>query len=238
MARSCARGAAQTSGDRRDKNKHNCDISRHGSVPSAVDRFVDVGRPSSQQRPPHRPSDAPLLRRHQQQRHQQQHPQHNTAHLTPIAISTTPSHRYRRKSDGGHDGSATDSADSAGTTSARRQRPAVCDDGLSLCRARAFGPVFQLAGLRRLLVLLVLLLADRSAVHGVRIYDELHIGGIFPIGGKGGWQGGQACMPAARMALEDVNNENNLLPGFKLTLHSNDSEVSGQWVYVNRIKSL
>lgn len=70
------------------------------------------------------------------------------------------------------------------------------------------------------------MLAERTAGQGVRIYDELHIGGIFPIGGKGGWQGGQACMPAARMALEDVNNENNLLPGFKLTLHSNDSEVS------------
>ncbi|KAH8375729.1 hypothetical protein KR093_003145 [Drosophila rubida] len=54
--------------------------------------------------------------------------------------------------------------------------------------------------------------------------DELHIGGIFPIAGKGGWQGGQACMPAARLALDDVNKEPNLLPGFKLILHSNDSE--------------
>lgn len=59
-----------------------------------------------------------------------------------------------------------------------------------------------------------------------RVYDELHIGGIFPIAGKGGWQGGQACMPAARLALEDVNKQKDLLPGFKLTLHSNDSEVS------------
>lgn len=56
--------------------------------------------------------------------------------------------------------------------------------------------------------------------------NELHIGGIFPIAGKGGWQGGQACMPAAKLALEDVNKETNLLPGFKLILHSNDSEVS------------
>lgn len=56
--------------------------------------------------------------------------------------------------------------------------------------------------------------------------DELHIGGIFPIAGKGGWQGGQACMPAARLALEDVNNREDLLPGYKLILHSNDSEVS------------
>lgn len=82
---------------------------------------------------------------------------------------------------------------------------------------------------------------------------ELHIGGIFPINGKGGWwvrcdaikfvweelitvehysssprrQGGIACMPAAKLALEDVNSNKELLPGFKLNLHSNDSEVRG-----------
>lgn len=55
---------------------------------------------------------------------------------------------------------------------------------------------------------------------------ELHLGGIFPINGKGGWQGGQACMPAAKMALEDINSNKDLLTGYKLTLHSNDSEVS------------
>lgn len=43
--------------------------------------------------------------------------------------------------------------------------------------------------------------------------------------GKGGWQGGQACQPAAELALEDVNSKSDLLPGFKLTLYSNDSEV-------------
>ncbi|XP_076252182.1 gamma-aminobutyric acid type B receptor subunit 1 isoform X2 [Rhynchophorus ferrugineus] len=54
--------------------------------------------------------------------------------------------------------------------------------------------------------------------------NVLHIGGIFPIAGKGGWQGGQACMPAARLALEDVNARRDLLPGYQLKLHSNDSE--------------
>lgn len=39
--------------------------------------------------------------------------------------------------------------------------------------------------------------------------------------------GGQACQPAAELALEDVNSKSDLLPGFKLTLYSNDSEVSG-----------
>lgn len=65
--------------------------------------------------------------------------------------------------------------------------------------------------------------------------DELHIGGIFPIAGKGGWQGGQACMPAAQLALEDVNRKTDLLPGFNLTLHFNDSEVSNQNNFVFNI---
>lgn len=56
--------------------------------------------------------------------------------------------------------------------------------------------------------------------------NVLHIGGIFPIGGDGGWQGGQACMPAAEMALEDVNKRKDLLPGYTLKLHHNDSQVS------------
>lgn len=56
--------------------------------------------------------------------------------------------------------------------------------------------------------------------------NVLHIGGIFPINGEGGWQGGQACMPAAHLALEDVNKRKDLLSGYVLKLHSNDSEVS------------
>lgn len=58
--------------------------------------------------------------------------------------------------------------------------------------------------------------------------SALHIGGIFPIAGEGGWQGGQACMPAARLALEDVNARKDLLPGYVLKMYSNDSKVSFQ----------
>ncbi|CAH0385419.1 unnamed protein product [Bemisia tabaci] len=54
--------------------------------------------------------------------------------------------------------------------------------------------------------------------------NVLHIGGIFPINGKGGWQGGQACEPAASLALEDVNKRNDILAGYTLQLHWNDSE--------------
>ncbi|XP_049954039.1 gamma-aminobutyric acid type B receptor subunit 1 isoform X1 [Schistocerca serialis cubense] len=63
-----------------------------------------------------------------------------------------------------------------------------------------------------------------SAAHIENDDNVLHIGGIFPIGGKGGWQGGQACEPAANLALEDVNARPDLLPGFTLKLHWNDSE--------------
>lgn len=70
---------------------------------------------------------------------------------------------------------------------------------------------------------LIILILFISSVNGA---NQLHIGGIFPIAGKGGWQGGQACMPAAKLALQDVNENPDLLPGFNLTLHSNDSEAS------------
>lgn len=53
---------------------------------------------------------------------------------------------------------------------------------------------------------------------------ELHIGGVFPMeAGSGGWAGGQACLPAVEMALEDVNGM-NVLPGYSLKLHSHNSK--------------
>jgi hypothetical protein len=36
----------------------------------------------------------------------------------------------------------------------------------------------------------------------------------------------QACEPAASLALDDVNNRKDLLTGFTLKLHWNDSEVA------------
>lgn len=81
-------------------------------------------------------------------------------------------------------------------------------------------------------LLAALHLANNHVANGL---DELHIGGIFPIGGKGGWQGGQACQPAAELALEDVNRISDLLPGFKLTLYSNDSEV--RFFFLNNLLS-
>jgi hypothetical protein len=51
----------------------------------------------------------------------------------------------------------------------------------------------------------------------------LHIGGIFPMSGS--WAGGQGCRPAVEMALRQINDRIDLLPGYRLEMHSNDSEV-------------
>merc|ERR1712223_1575020 len=58
---------------------------------------------------------------------------------------------------------------------------------------------------------------------GLSQETEIHLAGIFPINGVEGWQGGQACEPAAKLALEDVNAKKDLLPGYTLRLHWNDS---------------
>lgn len=77
----------------------------------------------------------------------------------------------------------------------------------------------------RKFLVLCLLMNPLGCVEGRRADEDLHIGGIFPMQGEGGWQGGQACMPAAELALADVNARPDLLPGYKLRLHSNDSQV-------------
>lgn len=73
-----------------------------------------------------------------------------------------------------------------------------------------------------LIVICLLLLCSECRVQNK---IDLHIGGLFPISGTGGWQGGAACLPAAQMALDDVNKAGTLLPGYRLVLHWNDSEV-------------
>lgn len=64
---------------------------------------------------------------------------------------------------------------------------------------------------------------DHSGTHVGAKKQTITIAGIFPITGVEGWQGGQACEPAAHLALEDVNNYPNLLPGYHLNMYWNDS---------------
>ncbi|CAG5115624.1 unnamed protein product, partial [Candidula unifasciata] len=60
-------------------------------------------------------------------------------------------------------------------------------------------------------------------VHG-EVYKPktLTIGGIFPMSGS--WAGGVGCLPAVKMALEDVNNRTDILPDYKLEMQFDDSQ--------------
>uniref|UniRef100_A0A8C1N0I7 Gamma-aminobutyric acid (GABA) B receptor, 1b n=1 Tax=Cyprinus carpio TaxID=7962 RepID=A0A8C1N0I7_CYPCA len=49
----------------------------------------------------------------------------------------------------------------------------------------------------------------------------LYIGALFPM--SGGWPGGQACLPAAQMALDLVNKRTDILPDYELELIYYDS---------------
>lgn len=53
---------------------------------------------------------------------------------------------------------------------------------------------------------------------------KLYIGALFPM--SGGWPGGQACLPAAQMALDLVNDRTDILPDYELELIHYDSMVS------------
>lgn len=55
---------------------------------------------------------------------------------------------------------------------------------------------------------------------------SLYIAAVFPMKGHGGWLGGQGCLPAALMALEDVNQRSDLLIGYKLEIDWRDSQCN------------
>ncbi|KAH8033279.1 hypothetical protein HPB51_008762 [Rhipicephalus microplus] len=60
---------------------------------------------------------------------------------------------------------------------------------------------------------------------GVQNLKSLYIAAVFPMKGHGGWLGGQGCLPAALMALEDVNKRSDLLIGYKLEIDWRDSQT-------------
>jgi len=53
---------------------------------------------------------------------------------------------------------------------------------------------------------------------------QIYLAGTFPISGSEGWQGGQACLPAALLALEDVNRKVDLLPNHHLDMTNKDDQ--------------
>ena len=52
---------------------------------------------------------------------------------------------------------------------------------------------------------------------------ELYIAGLFPYTGR--WHGGKAIHAAASLALEHVNANKDILPGYRLVLIGNDTKV-------------
>jgi len=61
---------------------------------------------------------------------------------------------------------------------------------------------------------------------------QIYLAGTFPISGSEGWQGGQACLPAALLALEDVNRKVDLLPNYHLDMTNKDDQCdSGLGAY-------
>ena len=52
---------------------------------------------------------------------------------------------------------------------------------------------------------------------------ELTLLGLFPFNGS--WPGGRGQLPAVLMGLEDINNDPNVLPGYKLVLTVENTEV-------------
>ncbi|XP_060587127.1 gamma-aminobutyric acid type B receptor subunit 1-like [Ruditapes philippinarum] len=51
---------------------------------------------------------------------------------------------------------------------------------------------------------------------------NITIGGIFPMSGS--WAGGQGCLPAVEMALEDVNSRDDILSEYHLNMDFDDSQ--------------
>lgn len=69
-------------------------------------------------------------------------------------------------------------------------------------------------------------LAAPAIGNSVAKVQTLHIAGLFPMSGTGGWIGGSGCLPAALMALDDVNARADLLAGYKLELTYKDSQCN------------
>ncbi|KFD62376.1 hypothetical protein M514_25499 [Trichuris suis] len=64
----------------------------------------------------------------------------------------------------------------------------------------------------------------------------VHIGAVFPMSaGMGGWPGGEGCLPAATMALEDVNK---LLLNVRLVMYWEDSQSKLQFFSLNVLMRL
>ena len=55
---------------------------------------------------------------------------------------------------------------------------------------------------------------------------DLWLLGLFPFNGS--WPGGLGQAPAVQMGIEDVNADKSILPGYKLHMTINNTQVSRQ----------
>merc|ERR1719422_2492357 len=69
-------------------------------------------------------------------------------------------------------------------------------------------------------------------VEGKAEKKKIYLAGTFPISGSEGWQGGQACLPAAQLALDDVNGNPHILQDYHIELKWKDDQCdSGRGAY-------
>ena len=81
--------------------------------------------------------------------------------------------------------------------------------------AMSLAPVFR--------PLLITVLLQSLPLCPAQTPKELHIMGFFDF--SGGWPAGVGCYPAAVMALEDINGRSDILAGYRLVMHMNDTKV-------------
>ena len=77
------------------------------------------------------------------------------------------------------------------------------------------------------LAFLYLTVASNLQYHLIWAISTLHIGGLFPFSGLGDdgvSMKGDLIEKAVRMAIEDVQSK-GILPGYRLQLHINDTQV-------------
>ena len=76
-----------------------------------------------------------------------------------------------------------------------------------------------------LVVCLVTSLEQPDRAWGRRAVEDLYLLGLFPVGGDA-WPAGEALLLAVNIALEQVNNRTDILPGYRLNLIPSDTMVS------------
>ena len=80
-----------------------------------------------------------------------------------------------------------------------------------------FGP-----SVSTLRILFVYFMASLPLINAV---STLHIGGLFPLSGSSAFSAGKSFLSASERAIEMVNRRNDVLPGYRLQLIWNDTQV-------------